>query len=109
MNTTPLDLPVLISQMPYAARLVHVEKASPDMQKQLYNPLVHANVQKEQAKVQEVNKKTRTSEVDRDGRQEQQFAQSESGRHPEEEEAEEQETNPASASPWSGNIVNVKI
>lgn len=108
MPTTPLDLPVLISQMPYAARLTHVEQASADIQKQLYNPLIHENIQKEQSKVQEVNKRAKTSRVDRDGSNDGQQAQS-NGKRKDKEPEEEQETNSANASPWSGNIVNVKI
>lgn len=108
MPTTPLDLPVLISQMPYAARITHVEQASADIQKQLYNPLIHETVQKEQSKVQEVNKRAKTSRVDRDGGNDGQQGQSD-GKRKEKKSEEEQETSSANPSPWSGNIVNVKI
>ena len=107
MSTTPLDLPVLISQLPYVAKVAHVEKASPEMQKQLFNPLIHEAVQKEQSKVQQVDEKKATDPVNRDGKQEQQ-AQPDSQRQPKKEK-EEQETNPSHPSPWSGNIVNMKI
>ena len=107
MSTTPLDLPILIAQLPYVAKVAHVEKASPDMQKQLFNPLIHEQVQKDQSKVQEVDKKQKTSPVDRDGKQQQQ-AQSDSKRKSKEEK-EEPETSSANPSPWSGNIINVKI
>ncbi|WP_319467186.1 hypothetical protein [uncultured Pseudodesulfovibrio sp.] len=108
MSSTPLDLPVLISQLPYVAKIAHVEKAKPEIHQQLFGPMMAEHVQKNQSKVQQVNKKERTDPVDRDGRKNEQQAQSER-RKKEEEPDDSPETGASSASPWSGNIVNVKI
>ncbi|MDD3310662.1 hypothetical protein [Pseudodesulfovibrio sp.] len=108
MSPTPLDLPVLLSQTPYVARVAHVENAKPEIQKQLFGPLINEHIRQNETKVQEVEKKEKTDPVDRDGPHQEQQAQHERQRHEKEEEAQP-ETNPSSASPWSGNIVNVKI
>lgn len=108
MSSTPLDLPVLISQLPYVAKIAHAEKAKPEIQKTLFGPLIAEHLQKNQGKVQQVEKKEKTDPVDRDGRQNQQ-QQASSERKEKEKEEESPDTGSSSASPWSGNIVNVKI
>ena len=109
MSSTPLDLPVLISQLPFVQKIAHAEKAKPEIQQQLFGPMIQEQVKKREGTVQQVGKKTRTDPVDRDGHNgERQQAASER-KHGEGEEEENPETGASNASPWAGNIVNVKI
>lgn len=108
MSSTPLDLPILISQLPYVAKIAHAEKAKPEVQKQLFGPLINEHIRKNEDKVQQVDKKDKTDPVDRDGKQQEQQA------HPQKERKEKEpdddlDTGSSNPSPWSGNIVNVKI
>ncbi|BDQ32872.1 hypothetical protein [Pseudodesulfovibrio portus] len=108
MSSTPLDLPVLISQLPFVQKIAHAETAKPEIRQQLFNPMVQEQVQKREGTVQQVAKKTATDPVDRDGgNNEKQQASSE--RKQKEEEEESPDTGASNASPWAGNIVNVKI
>lgn len=108
MSSTPLDLPVLISQMHYAAKIIHAEKARPEVEQQLFGPLIREQIRKNEGKVQQVDKKERTDPVDRDGNQNEQHAAPE--REQREKEADDSpESGASNPSPWSGNIVNVKI
>ncbi len=108
MSPTPLDLPILISQLPYVAKVAHVEKAKPEIQKQLFGPLINEHIRQNESKVQQVDKNERTSPVDRDGQQNEQQALPERKKQEKEEEASPY-TGASSTSPWAGNIVNVKI
>jgi len=107
MSSTPLDLPILISQLPYVQKIAHAEKAKPEIQKLLFGPLIAEHLKKNEEKVQQVEKKEKTNPVHRDGQQkEQQQAASE---RKEKDEDDDPDTGSSNASPWSGNIVNVKI
>lgn len=108
MSSTPLDLPVLISQLPYVAKIAHAEKAGPEVKNQLFGPMIAEHIRKSATKVQEVNKKEKTDPVDRDGRQQQQQAAPDSRREKQKED-DNPDTGSSNPSPWSGNIVNVKI
>ena len=72
MGTTPLDLPILISQLPFVQKIAHAEKAKPEIQKLLFGPLIAEHLRKNKDKVQEVEKKEQTNPVDRDGKQDEQ-------------------------------------
>ncbi|MFH1913086.1 MAG: hypothetical protein ABIK45_02265 [Pseudomonadota bacterium] len=110
MSSSPLDLPVLISQMPYVAKIAEAEKAGPEIRKQLFGPLIQEYIRKNESKAQQVEKKEATAPLDRDGHQQQQGQQQLAEREAKEKESEEKdETKPSSTSPWTGNIVNVKI
>lgn len=108
MSSTPLDLPVLISQLPYVAKIAHAEKAGPEAKQQLFGPMIAEHIRQSSSKVQEVNKKEKTDPVDRDGQQRQQQAAPDQRREKEKEE-DDPNTGSSNPSPWSGNIVNVKI
>ena len=109
MSSTPLDLPVLISQLPYVAKVALSETSKSEVQKQLFGPLINEHIRQNESKVQQVDKKEEVSAVDRDGQQKQeQQAQSDRKKRDKEEEPSS-ETGSSSASPWAGNIVNVKI
>ncbi|SOB57081.1 conserved protein of unknown function [Pseudodesulfovibrio profundus] len=108
MSSTPLDLPVLISQMHHVAKIAHAERAKPEAEKQLFGPLLQQRLRDKEGKVQQVNKKEQTSAVDRDGRHASQHDAPQKERTKKQEESDK-ETTSANPSPWSGNIVNVKI
>ncbi|MDC0335447.1 hypothetical protein OAN24_00920 [Pseudodesulfovibrio sp.] len=109
MSTTPLDLPILISQLPYVAKIAHAEKAGPEIKQQLFGPLIQEHIRKNESKVQEVDKKEKTDPVDRDGQQQGQQAHPDTREKNTETEEESSDTSSANPSPWAGNIVNVKI
>ncbi|WP_319585037.1 hypothetical protein [uncultured Pseudodesulfovibrio sp.] len=108
MSTTPLDLPILISQLPFVQKIAHAEKATPEINQQLFGPLIQEQLRQREGTVQQVQKKTATDPVDRDGHhdQHQEAAPERKDREPE---ADDPDTGASSGSPWSGNIVNVKI
>nr|WP_321257441.1 hypothetical protein [uncultured Pseudodesulfovibrio sp.] len=109
MSPTPLDLPILISQLPYVQKIAHAEKAKPEIQQLLFGPLIREQVKRQEGLVQQVEKKAQTDPIDRDGRNnEQQQAASERKKKNTDEE-DSPESGSSNASPWAGNIVNVKI
>lgn len=109
MSTTPLDYPVLISQLPIAGKLVNAEQLSPELRREVFQPLLQQQLREESRKIQQVEKKERASTVTREGRQQQQSAQERSRRDQEPDEEPGEEATTSNASPWSGNIINVKI
>jgi hypothetical protein len=106
MSSTPLDLPILISQLPYVQKIAHAEKAKPEIRKLLFGPLITEHLRKNEEKVQHIEKKEKAIPVDRDGHQKEQQASSE---RKEKKEDDDPDTGSSNTSPWSGNIVNVKI
>ena len=109
MSPTPLDLPILISQLPFVQKIAHAEKAKPEINRQLFGPVIQEQLRKREGMVQQVQKKTETEAVDRDGHNDQQQEMLSERKHKEAEEDEGPEAGGSSGSPWSGNIVNVKI
>ncbi|WP_338667058.1 hypothetical protein [Pseudodesulfovibrio methanolicus] len=108
MSTTPLDLPILISQLPFVQKIAHAEKATPEINQMLFGPLIQEQLRQREGKVQQVQKKTATDPVDRDGHnhQRQEAAPEHKKRDRDE---DDPDTGASDGSPWSGNIVNVKI
>lgn len=105
---SPLDLPLLISQLPYVQKVAHVEQAKSEEKLNSFAPLVDQKVREGKEKVQEVGHPDKAEAVDRDG-----------GQHRRQPEGQMRERSPSSkgeeeplssnASPWTGNIINVKI
>ncbi|MBG0790122.1 MAG: hypothetical protein H0S80_06445 [Desulfovibrionaceae bacterium] len=108
MSSTPLDLPVLISQLPYVQKIAHAETAKPEVQQRLFGPMIQEQLRQREGTVQQVEKKTQTDPVDRDGHNGEQQAMSDR-KNKEGAEEESPDTGASSGSPWAGNIVNVKI
>jgi hypothetical protein len=108
MSTTPLDLPILISQLPFVQKIAHAEKAKPEINQLLFGPLLQEQLRQREGKVQQVQKKTATDPVDRDGHnnERQEATADRKDREPHEDDPDSGASN---GSPWSGNIVNVKI
>lgn len=109
MSSTPLDLPVLISQLPYVQKIAHAEKAKPEIRQELFGPMIQEQLRKREGTVQQVEKKTRTDAIDRDGHNDQKQQAASERKHKGTEEEEGPDTGTSNASPWAGNIVNVKI
>lgn len=108
MSATPLDLPVIISQLHYVQKFAHAEQAKPEIQKQLFAPVIAEHLRKQgKEQVAAVDKKEKTDSVDRDGAQQNQ--QHMAGERRKKEKQEDEEMLTSNASPWTGNIVNVKI
>ncbi|MDD4951096.1 MAG: hypothetical protein PHV85_00975 [Desulfovibrionaceae bacterium] len=106
MAASPLDLPVLVSQLPFVQKLANAEQARPEMERTLFAPLMAEHQKLLQERIQGVNKKERAEAVGRDaGSKGQQQAPTEHR----EKKPEDQETTASNASPWAGNIINVKI
>lgn len=106
MSSTPLDLPVLISQLPHAAKIANIEHAKHDVKQSLFAPLIREHVLREQNKVREVQKKESVEETRRDAHH--QNHQQAAGER-KKQDSEEQETKSSNPSPWAGNIVDIKV
>lgn len=108
MSSSPLVLPVLISQLHYVQKFAHAEQTKPELQRQLFGPIIAEHLKQQQKQVQGVEPKEKTTAVDRDGKGNDQSSQQQA-KEREEQQEEKQETITSNASPWAGNIVNVKI
>ena len=109
MSSTPLDLPILISQLPFVQKIAHAEKAKPEIQQQLFGPMIQEKVKNREGTVQQVEKKTQTDPIDRDGHNDENQQALSDRKHKDTDEEEHPDTGASNASPWAGNIVNVKI
>ncbi|MES9995515.1 hypothetical protein [Desulfovibrio aminophilus] len=107
MTPSPLDLPILISQLPYVQKVVHAEQAKPEAHQSLFAPLLHRKMREEKETVQQVEQSEAADPVDRDGGGQSRGQPQEQYR--ERAPASEQEALASNASPWTGNIINVKI
>lgn len=105
---SPLDLPLLVSQLPYVQQLAHAEQAKAEAQQNHFAPMLDKKIREGKEQVQNVEHPLAADPVDRDsGGQDRpdQYAQHRE-RAPHE---PEQEAVASNASPWTGNIINVKI
>lgn len=109
MSPTPLDLPTLISQLPYMQKIANAEMVKADIQKQLFAPIIAEHLRKQgKEQVQSIDAPEGTDAVDEDGSNKQEQTLQQNDRQSKESE-EKQETVTSNASPWAGNIINVKI
>ncbi len=109
MSTSYLDYPVLISQLPIAGKLVNAEQLSPELRREIFQPVLQQLLREDAKKVQEVEKKEKSSTVTRESRGNQNAPQEQRRECKEQAEEEETPSTASNASPWSGNIINVKI
>ena len=109
MSASPLDYPVLISQLPIAGKLVNAEQLSPELRREIFQPILQRQLREEAQTVQQVEKEERTSTVKRDARGGGQNPTPGKDREQKHEAEEESPATASNASPWSGNIINVKI
>ncbi|XPV77285.1 MAG: hypothetical protein ACNI27_05040 [Desulfovibrio sp.] len=104
---TPLDLPVIISQMPLAAKIANIEVIKPDAQKAMLAPHLEEEAKKRQEQVGDVEKSEDTRKVDDDTPKQHSKHAGSKRKQQEDEDGEAEEKR--SESPWTGNIVNMKI
>jgi hypothetical protein len=109
MSTTPLDMPILISQLPNLQQLAAAQSPS-EAQQVMFGQLVAENQHKNEQKVQAVEhaEGLEAMGAESGGNKNQQPTLRQQHRPPPvgEETAPTQSSN---ASPWTGNIINVKI
>jgi hypothetical protein len=114
MSSSPLDLPILISQLPNVQQILGPQHIPHEAQQVLFGQMVAENQRKEDQNVQEVQKEGGLDPLGRDSggnnKQAQQQAQRQAQhRAPPETDQTIGSTSSSNASPWSGNIINVKI
>lgn len=110
MATTPLDLPILISQLPNLQQIAGSHIIPQDAQQALFGQMVADNQRKDDQKVQEVEKKERLEAVGQEaGGKNSAAGYPRQRRRPPPENTPAPDTQSSNASPWAGNIINVKI
>ena len=105
--SSPLDLPLLVSQLPYVQQVAHAEESKAEAQQNHFAPLLNKKIREDRETVQNVEHPEAAEPVDRDGNQDRptQYGQQRERKQHE----PEQEAVASNASPWTGNIINVKI
>jgi hypothetical protein len=115
MSTTPLDLPVLISQLPNLQQIMGPQHVPHEAQQVLFGQMVAENQRKEDQTVQVVDKEQGLDPMGRDSGGNKNSAhqpQPRKPRHMFSSDTDQQgagSTQSSNASPWAGNIINVKI
>lgn len=111
MASTPLDMPILVSQLPNMQQLATAAHLVPqEAQQVLFGQMVADHQRKDEQTVQEVEKKEKLEALDRDtGGKNSTPGFSRPRRRPPPEAQPEPDTQSSNASPWTGNIINVKI
>jgi hypothetical protein len=113
MSSNPLDLPILISQLPNAQQLLGPQHVPHEAQQALFGQIVADNQRKQEQTVQDVDKGEGMEPMGRDSGGNKNASQHAPRQaHPKNASNAEPEAlgGPSSnASPWSGNIINVKI
>jgi hypothetical protein len=113
MSSSPLDLPILISQLPNVQQLMGPQHVPAEAQQMLFGQLVAENQRKEEQTVQEVDKGEGLDAMGRDAggnkNASQHAPRQARQQHPDQEQPAATGTQSSNASPWAGNIINVKI
>lgn len=113
MSTTPLDLPILISQLPNLQQIMGPQHMPHEAQQVLFGQLVAENQRKEEQTVQVVDKDEGLDPMGRDSGGNKHASQHapQRQRQAANQNAEQftTATQSSNASPWAGNIINVKI
>lgn len=110
MASTPLDLPILISQLPNMQQFAIAHHLPQEAQQVLFGQMVAENHRKEEQTVQKVEKDEKLEALDHDtGGKNSSAGYARKRRAPQQEDLPQPDTQSSNASPWSGNIINVKI
>lgn len=114
MSSSPLDLPILISQLPNVQQLMGPQHVPHEAQQVLFGQLVAENQRKEEQTVQVVDKNEGLDAMGREAggnKNASQHAprQARPKTPPDADQGAGSTTQSSNASPWSGNIINVKI
>jgi len=115
MSSNPLDLPILISQLPNVQQALGPQYIPAEAQQALFGQIVADNQRKEEQNVQEVEKQDGLDAMGRDSGGNNKEAQLQA-RHqqarskpPPAQDEPITATQSSNASPWAGNIINIKI
>ncbi|MFW5837500.1 MAG: hypothetical protein ACOCVM_05785 [Desulfovibrionaceae bacterium] len=106
---TPIDLPILFSNLPAVAKMVNPEFTQAANRQAILSPLIAEQQKLARSQVQEVEKTEGPDTVDQDGRPKQEAEERHHRRQDENEAEKEPSTMSSNASPWTGNILNLKI
>jgi len=110
MATTPLDLPILISQLPNMQQIAGSHIIPQDAQQALFGQMVADQQRKVEQTVQEVEKKEGLEAIGPEhGGNKSSSGNQRQRRRPPPENQPAPDTQSSNASPWAGNIINVKI
>lgn len=111
MATTPLDLPILISQLPNLQQIAGPHHMPAEAQQVLFGQLVAEQQRVNEHKVQTVEKDEGMDAMGRDsgGNKNAQHHMANKRHKPPPEPEEQPGSQSSNASPWTGNIINVKI
>lgn len=112
MAANPLDLPILISQLPNVQLLMGPQHAPHEAHRALFGQLVADNQRQAEQAVQEVEKGEGAEAMGRDSggnKNASQNAPRQGQRRPPPQPDTIQGAPASNASPWAGNIINVKI
>jgi hypothetical protein len=110
MASTPLDLPILVSQLPNLQQIAGSHIIPQEAQQILFGQMVAEHQRKDEQKVQEVEKKESLEALDHEtGGKNSSPGYSRQRRRTPSEPLPEPDTQSSNASPWAGNIINVKI
>jgi len=112
MSSAPLDMPVLISQLLNAQQFMGPHHVPHEAQQALFGQLVAENQRKQEQAVQEVDKGDGTEPMSRDSggnKNSSQHAPRQARQNAAADDTETPAGTSSNASPWSGNIINVKI
>jgi len=107
--STSINFPVLLAQLPHLQELAGADKARPEMTAAFNEQLAAEAQKKEQEQVQKVDKQNRLDAAgDKPAEEHPGYRGSRRRKRPDPEpEAEEDASR--GASPWSGNILNLKV
>lgn len=114
MSSSPLDLPILISQLPNVQQLMGPQHVPHEAQQVLFGQLVAENQRKEEQTVQVVDKNEGLDAMGREAGGNKNASQHapRQARPKQQTDADQPAasgTQSSNASPWAGNIINVKI
>ncbi|MGE4293495.1 MAG: hypothetical protein AB7E32_14955 [Desulfovibrio sp.] len=106
---SPIDYPMLVSQLPFVSKLATAEQTHPEVRQELFAPLLQQKLQENERRVQQVEKQDKPDTVSRDGDGSGKGGQGQQRRAREHNPEPEEPTLASNASPWSGNIVNRRV
>ena len=111
MADPSLDLPILISQLPHMHQIVGPQNAPQEAQQMLFGQLVADQQRQVEHKVQTLEKEDGLDAMNRDtgGNKNPGHHAPRQQRRPAPEPDPSTGTQTSNASPWAGNIINVKI
>ena len=106
---TSVNFPVLLAQLPHLQELAGADKARPEMAAAFNEQLAAETQKKEQQQVQRVEKQDRMDAAGDKPKDERPGYRGSRRRKQPAQEPEEESSDSRAASPWAGNILNLKV